>query len=218
VAIPRILYLLPSLVLGIAVATFALVESRAHAQNEAGIDFSQPHHYVTREMELESEAMKNRRVPDEVVPTNLGRAFHIGADGGLRPQFVLFIKQGCVCSIDAQPFFNRMARKFSGKIDFVGVIDADAGAAKAYASQFLVAFPVVGDSTLDLIHGFKAQAAVYSALVARNGHIVKMWPGYNADMLGEMNRVLSEAVGVKETPFAPEYAPLRKTTGCAFSS
>lgn len=169
-------------------------------------------------MELEADAMKNRRAPEATVPTNLGTTFHVAPDNAFRPQFVLFIKQGCPCSVDAQPFYNRLARKFTGKIDFVGVIDADAAGAKSYATQFLCAFPVIADPGFSLIHGFKALGAVFSALVARNGHIVKMWPGYNVDMLGQMNQLLSEESGIKETYFDPQYAPKVKTAGCAFGA
>ena len=216
-AVPRFVYLLPCLILGASVGTLAFVHARMSPANDSGIDFADTHHYVTSQMEVEAAAMKNRRVPDVIAPTNRGTEFHIGPSNADRPQFVLFIKQGCPCSVDGQPFFNRLARKFQGKIDFVGVIDAGSSAAKSYATQFLCAFPVVPDQSLSIIHGFKAAGALFSALVARNGHIVKMWPGYNVDMLADMNRLLSAEAGVKETFFDPEYAPKRKTAGCAFT-
>jgi hypothetical protein len=134
------------------------------------------------------------------------------------PQFVLFIKDACPCSIDAQPIFNKLAERFKSKVQFVGVIDGDQIAAKKFASQFSVEFPVVGDKDLTVIHKFGAQAGVFSALLARNGHLIKMWPGYSADLLAKMNHEMSQATDSKETPFDPEYAPKKKTTGCAFAS
>ena len=77
---------------------------------------------------------------------------------------------------------------------------------------------MIPDPSLRLIHGFKALGAIFTALVARNGHIVKMWPGYNIEMLAQMNELLSEEAGVKETYFDPQYAPKVKTAGCAFGS
>ena len=109
---------------------------------------------------------------------------------------------------------NKLARKFKDRVDFVGVIDKEG---KDFATQFQVAFPVVEEPSKGLMKKFDARASVYSALVARNGHIVKMWPGYSAAWLKEMNGLMSKASATKETPFDPEYAPKEKASGCPFS-
>jgi hypothetical protein len=195
-----------------------IYEGRRVKRNDEGLDFTSPKHYVTPQMEMETAAMGNREEPATVGVSDSGHKVAIAPVGGGEPQFILFIKNACPCSIDAQPLFNRLAMRFAGHIEFVGVIDSDLAGAKRYASQFSVAFPVVADPGLGTIHSFGATAGVYSALVARNGHLIKMWPGYSASMLGEMNRTLSKAAGVKAVPFDPQYAPRAKTTGCAFGT
>jgi hypothetical protein len=123
---------------------------------------------------------------------------------------VVFIKNGCPCSIDAQPLFNRLARKYQGKVDFIGIIDKEG---EEFSNQFLVAFPVVEEPSKGLMKAYDARASVYTALIARNGHIVKMWPGYSADWLKEMNALMAKASATKETPFDPQNAPKEKASG-----
>jgi hypothetical protein len=193
-----------------------LLRASTPAQPNYGINVLQIRHVVTPQMEVETAAMANRMPGPEQAISNSGKSVQFGEAAASRPEFVLFIKTGCPCSVDAQPIFNNLARKFAKEVDFVGVIDGDPEVAKSYASQFLVAFPVVADQHLSIIRSYRALAATFSALVARNGHIVKMWPGYSVSILKEMNHDLSRAADVKETPFDPEYAPIQKASGCAF--
>jgi peroxiredoxin len=206
-------------------ATFLFLSFRAVTlRNESlrgkdlGIDFNYPRHFVTSEMEVETRSMKNLRPSEVKAVDEMGRPVDIAPTKGSEPQFLLFIKDGCHCSIDAQPLFNRLGRRYKDSVEFLGVIDGDRSNAQTYAERYTCAFPVVADRQLAVVRDFNAKGGVYSALVARNGHIVKMWPGYNADILKEMNRLLAEEAGVKETPFDPQYAPTRKTAGCAYTA
>lgn len=181
-----------------------------------GIDsaeYAKVRHAVSAQMELETKAQANRAAPPFDRKDPYGRTAKVGK--GDRPQMVIFIKRGCPCSIDAQPLFNRLARKFDKKVDFVGVIDKEA---REFGNQFSVVFPIIDEPSLALMKAYDARASVYCALVARNGHIVKMWPGYSADWLREMNTLMAKASATKETPFDPQYAPKEKASGCPFSS
>lgn len=188
-------------------------ENSLESLNIDPAEYGRVRHFVTAQMELETKAAANRVAPVFTRKDDYGTEVAVGR--GPRPQFVLFIKRGCPCSIDAQVLFNKLARKFSKDVEFVGVINKDA---KIYSTQFQVSFPVVEEPSLGLMRAFDARSSVYSALVARNGHIVKMWPGYSAAWLKEMNALLAKASATKETPFDPQYAPQEKATGCAFNN
>ncbi len=168
-------------------------------------------HDVTAQMELEAKAQTNRLAPAFSRTDTYGKAVAVGK--GEKPQFVLFIKRGCPCSIEAQVLFNKLARRYDGKVEFVGVIDKDS---QNFATQFKSAFPIVDEPSKGLMKAYDARASVYSALVARNGHIVKMWPGYSAGWLKEMNGLLAKASATPEKPFDPEFAPKEKASGCPF--
>jgi peroxiredoxin len=212
----KLLLLVPSALAVCSAAGLLLIHPAAPRQPDFGIDFGNVRHYVTKEMEIETAAAKNRRLPELPGTTELGKTVDLAPPNGKLPQFVLFIKSACPCNIDAQPLFNRLARKYEGKVEFLGVIDGNRDEARDYAERYTVSFPVVADKEEHIIKGFQAKGGLYSVLVARNGHIVKMWPGYSVDILAEMNRLLSEEVGVQVTPFDPQYAPKVKAAGCAF--
>lgn len=179
---------------------------------------SKPNHVITPQMEVESAAMAHQVAFSGAYKDLSGRAVQVGGSSRAKPQYILFVKDGCPCSIDAQPIFNRLLKKFEGSVDVLHLTDADSAKATKYASMFKVTAPIVTDTKLAAMKGFGAKAAVYSVLIARNGHIIKLWPGYSADMLREMNETLSKAAGVPVTPFDPTYAPKKKTSGCSFSS
>lgn len=169
-------------------------------------------HFVTAQMEVETTAMANKVAPAFTRKDDFGKTATVGASD--HPQMVIFVKFGCPCSVDATPIFNKLAHKYEGKIDFVGVIDKKA---KDFSNQFRVSYPLIEEPSLKLMKAFDARASVYSALVARNGHIIKMWPGYSASWLQEMNGLMAKASATKETPFDPEYAPKEKASGCPFT-
>lgn len=209
--LPRTLAVAPLLLVGCRPAAPAPADDLS-ALGIDPVEYARVRHAVTAQMELESQAQASRLAPTFDRKDSYGKEVRVGK--GPLPQLVLFVKKGCPCSIDAQPLFSKLALKYQGKVEFVGVIDKEA---QDYATQFKATFPVIEEPSLGLMRAFDARSSVYSALVARNGHIVKMWPGYSANWLKEMNALLAKASATKETPFDPEYAPKEKASGCPFT-
>ncbi len=206
----------PLLLAVLLVGCKPVAESSGPDLASLGIDpaeYGKIHHYVTAQMELESKSQANRLAPAFSRTDSYGAKVEVGK--GSKPQMVIFVKSGCPCSVDAQPLFSKLALKYKDKVEFVGVIDKGA---QDFATQFKACYPVVEEPSLALMKAFDARASVYSALVARNGHIVKMWPGYSASWLKDMNALLAKASATQETPFDPEYAPKEKASGCPFQA
>jgi peroxiredoxin len=184
---------------------------------DLGIDFTQPpKHPITSDMVAKANLMARKTAPAFHVADVKGNPLAISGSNLSRPQLVLFILDSCPCSIDAQPLFNSFAKHWAGKVDFIGVINADAKKGRGWASDYRAGFPVVPDPKLEIIHAYKAQQSVYSALVSKQGEIVKLWPGYSSDMMQEMNRLIAAEVGEPVRPFDTQYAPKDKTSGCYF--
>jgi hypothetical protein len=135
---------------------------------------------------------------------------------GKKPQFVYFILDGCPCSLDVQPLFNRMYLRFKDKVDFIGVINVGKARGLDYAGTTTTLHPVVSDEALKIIAAYGAKQSTYSALIDPDGTILKMWPGYSQGTLHELNHLLSKAVKTKEEKFDAAYAPEKQTTGCKF--
>jgi peroxiredoxin len=191
------------------------VASRPPVQAPVAIDPSVPRHPVTQSMIQETGTLARKVAPAFTARDVEGKSVRLSGDQS-SPQLVLFIKADCPCSVDAQPIFNSLSKHFTGKVNFVGVIDADSKEAAKWVAANRPVFPVLPDPKLEIIHAYQAKHSVYSALVTKDGHIQTMWPGYSIGMLKEINAALAASVGEKLRPFDTAYAPAQKTSGCAF--
>jgi peroxiredoxin len=206
--------------LGIAifsVGVFLYMGARPKPGEGSGIDFSQPpKHPITAEMVEKAATMDRQPAPAFNLADVKGDPRAISGPNLERPQLILFILDSCPCSIDAQPLFNKFSKHWEGKVDFIGVVNLDAKKGRSWSSDYRAAFPIVPDPKLEIIHAYRAQQSVYSALVSREGEVVKLWPGYSSDMMQEMNRLMAQEVGEAARPFDTQYAPKEKTSGCYF--
>ncbi len=185
----------------------------SHAPADPGFA---PRHAVTKKMETITGAWARRVAPPFLVTDVAKKPVSLDDMVAKGPVFLYFIKDGCPCSVDAQPLFNHLRDKFKGKVSFIGVIDADAKKGAKWAKINAMTDPLLGDSKLEVIHAYKATNSAFSTLVLRDGTIQKMWPGYSRDFLLDMNKQICDALGEPVTPFDPLYAPLAKTAGCYF--
>lgn len=175
-----------------------------------------PRHPVTEKMMAETAEKAKKVAPGFTLKDTEGKEVTIGSPSAPRPQFVYFVLDGCPCSFDAEPLFQKLSRRYQGKVDFVAVTNAGQTKAHQWHTQMLVPYSVVPDPKLEVIKAYEAVSSVYSALVTKDGKIEKMWPGYSQDILKEMNAEFAKISGVKEEPFDPEFAPKERATGCAF--
>ncbi|MGV3617146.1 MAG: peroxiredoxin family protein [Fimbriimonas sp.] len=181
-----------------------------------GFEIPQERHPVTPEMERETAALAKRVATAFETKDFEGKPVTIAPANGERPQFVYFVLDGCPCSYDAEPLFQRLSKRYKGKIDFVTITNADEKKAREWSVQMLVPYPVISDPGKEIIGAYEAKSSVYSALITKDGRIAKMWPGYSQKILADQNALMAKLTGVKETPFDAQYAPEEKSTGCAF--
>lgn len=212
---PRIAIVLSLAIFASGLAVFLTARQSPSATQIPGIDFTQPEHPVTPEMIRDADKLARKVAPEFHLTSVRDEVVHISGKQD-RPQFVLFILDGCPCSIDAQPLFNNLAKQWKDKVDFYGVIDSDQKKGRAWTSDYRAAFPVVSDTKKEIIKAYEAKQSVYCALISREGQIVKLWPGYSQDMMNEMNEMIAAEVGVESKPFDAQYAPNEKTSGCFF--
>lgn len=173
-------------------------------------------HLVTEAMELNAASLSASVSPLNQAKSYDGKTVDLVKDLQKGPVFVYFIQDGCPCSVDAEPLFQRIYKKWKDKVTFVGVIDKGADRAQDWVRIFKIPYSVVPDDQKTIIHSFKALNSAFSALVSQNGKIEKAWPGYSKgyllDINAQMAKLTHEPVGELDTA----YAPVAKTTGCAF--
>jgi hypothetical protein len=144
---------------------------------------------------------------------------------------LVFIKIGCPCSVELEPFFHRLERAYADVVHFAGVMDADVPTARRYAEANSTPYPILADPDRQIIHRFRAENGAYVALLAPPGKpfaragtcvqdelaIDSLWPGCSAEMFTQMGRRIAAAAGVAERPLDVSGLPSAAVTGCPFA-
>jgi hypothetical protein len=186
-------------------------------------------HYVTPRQLTDSSALAATAVPALAATTDRDQSFTWPHPGDRRPLVLIFIKNGCPCSAEMEPFFQRLARTYADVAHFAGVIDGDVRSAHRYAEANATPYPILVDPQRQIIHRFRAENGVYVALVcppggspARAGApgeptIDCLWPGCSAEMLIQMGQRIAARTGIAERPLDVSGAPGAPVTGCPFA-
>ncbi|MBW7927431.1 MAG: redoxin domain-containing protein [Fimbriimonadaceae bacterium] len=182
------------------------------------VEAAKPRHPVTNEMWQDAEKAAGQPAPVFEAKDANGATHSLATLTGGKPLALYFIKDGCPCSVDVEPLYQRMAAKFGDKVRFAGVINGDAEIAKAWLAKMETPYPVLLDPDIKVVKEYKADRSVYLLVIGPDGNIVRMWPGYSQTMLSELNATLAKMTGTEETPFDAAYAPREPTSGCSFYS
>jgi peroxiredoxin len=175
-------------------------------------------HLVTPDQLLECGALAERRIEPFSAVTHDGTRFTWPAADQARPLVLVFIKRGCPCNVDFEPFFHRLAEQYRGTAEFAGVIDATADEARAYAAANKVPYPVLADPNRAIIARFEAKHGGYVALLDASGRLDTLWPGWSAEMMRALGRRIAANGDVTERPLEVSDMPNVLTTGCPFAS
>jgi hypothetical protein len=175
-----------------------------------------PARYVSPGQLAASNTMVRRVVDDLVVTTADGRRLDWPALSEGAALVVIFVKGGCPCSVQFEPYFHRLFEAYGKRARFLAVIDGDPSTALRYAGENSVPYPVVADPEEALIRRFEAKNGGYAALLDPQGVIVGFWPGFSAGAMTELGHRLSVLAGVAERPIATAGLPGTLTSGCPF--
>lgn len=175
-----------------------------------------PRHPVSNEMADDATARAGSTAPNAVLVADNGKSYELAEQWSNGPVVLVMTKDGCPCSIEAQPHFSELAKRYATKIKFFAVFDADQNAAAKYGADFSVPYPVLASPTTDYFKKLRAKQSVYTFLVATGGKIERVWPGYNKDMLRELNSELSRISGIPAKELEMTLVPDKMTSGCYF--
>jgi peroxiredoxin len=176
-----------------------------------------PKHYVTPSQLAASNAMVQRVVDDFAITTADGRRLDWPALSGGEAVLVVFIKNGCPCSVEFEPYFHRLFEAYRDTTRFIGVIDGDPSTARRYAETHSVPYPVIADPEERLIGRFAVRNGGYAALLAPEGTVVGFWPGFSQTAMSDLGRRISLLARVAERPIDTAGLPRNLTTGCPFA-
>jgi peroxiredoxin len=169
-------------------------------------------HLVTPPMAEASATMVGREAPAFDARATDGDR-HAPANAG--PTVLTFIMDGCPCSAEAQPFFNRLHEAYPSAT-FLGVIDAEFPQASRWADGHKVAYPLVLDPRLRIVRDYQITNSAYVVLIDSKGAIAGHWPGYSGAMLAELGRKLAAMTGSAESKLDLADAPTQPYSGCPY--
>jgi peroxiredoxin len=173
-------------------------------------------HFVTPRQLADSNAMVSRVVDGLEATGHDGRRRRWADLSSGQPVVVVFIKDGCPCSVEFEPFFQRVAALYGGQVRFVGVIDASLQAARQCAADQHVPYPILADPDRRIIRRLDARHGGYVALLTAEGVIDGFWPGCSVATMTELGRGIARLAGVPERPLDVTGMPGPLTTGCPF--
>lgn len=174
-------------------------------------------HYVTPQQLIAAGKMSSRHFGSITLMAHDGRQREWSDLAGGQPVVIVFIKQGCPCNIDLEPFFHRLYQAYQGFVRFVGVIDGDLETAHSYAAANRVPYLVLADHDQVLISRFRVENGAYVALMTPTGVLDTLWPGCSVEMMRDLSRRIAALAEVEEQPVATSGLPVVLTTGCPFA-
>jgi hypothetical protein len=175
-------------------------------------------HFVTPQQLVAAGTMSERTLAPIPAVAHDGRRHQWMDLAGGQPVVVVFIKKGCPCNVEFEPFFHRLERAYRGSARLVGVIDGPVEAARHYAEANRAPYLILADPERALISRFRAENGAYVALLTPAGVLDTLWPGCSAQMMRELSRRLAELAGIAEQPIDTAGLPDVLTTGCPFAS
>lgn len=177
-----------------------------------------PRHPVSKEMEETAKNLAESLAPDFTLPTSDDKEFHLLEELQSKPVLIIMTKDGCPCSIEAQPFFSTLANHYKEKLTTIGIIDSDKAGALKFINSFTPPYKLAMSEDTEFFKKYKSKQSVYTYLIKQNGKLVKVWPGYSKASVTELNHLLSEETGIPPSDLDLTMAPTEMTSGCFFFS
>ncbi|MEQ1822008.1 MAG: redoxin domain-containing protein [Fimbriimonadaceae bacterium] len=174
-----------------------------------------PVHPVSPQMAARASEKSARVAPEFRLPDGTG-AKHSLNEFLDKPTLVYFIKQGCPCSIEAEPVIQELYKHLNKMANFVGIIGSPVDIAAAWTKDHQPPYPVLSDPSFATMKAYDAPNSVYSTLIGKDGKIIKQWAGWSERMLLEANSLIAQAAEKPEEPFDAQYAPKQDSSGCSF--
>lgn len=202
---------------GLALCCYFMISlsRQAKAQSSPGNLFDVPLHPVTEPMWQKARAVAGRTAPNFTLPDQLGKSVTLSEECKRGPVVLVFTKDGCPCSVEAQPLFNDLSAANPG-VTFLGIIDGPQHVASKYKEDFRVPYRMLLAGDGAIFGSFDAKQSVYTTLIGQDGKVIKQWPGYNKAMIVELNEDLAKAANASAKPLDVSMAPDKLSSGCKF--
>jgi peroxiredoxin len=130
-----------------------------------------------------------------------------------RPLVLYFIQAGCPVNDRAVTFYNRVAEAYRGRVNFIGVIDADKAGFDAWQARFRAPFTTLLDPDKRIIRAYRARRSPWTILIGRDRRIIEEWAGYSASEISALGAAIARAANVPVRRIDTAGAPASSRAG-----
>lgn len=199
---------------GLTLCIFSLILINLPPPAQPNFVPSEPRHPVTDKMLQDAKQREKKSAPDFELKDLAGRPYRLSDFHKTQPVVLISTRTDCPCSMESQVVWNRLQKHYEGKVQFFGLVPDSPKDVKIYREGMEVPYPMLLASNKDLYTQYGVPNSVYVILISQDGKIYKMWPGYNQEMVKELDSLLSGLSGVKPLQVEPEILPKRLASGC----
>ncbi len=173
-------------------------------------------HPVTESMRGTAAELAAQPAPDFALPDPDGKTMLLQDLNRTKPVLLFFVERDCPCCIGAKYFVDKLVELYPEELEVVAIINANPAQAKAWVAEVKPHFRVLLDPMQKTIRAYRAEAGVYTTLVAPGGTIDKAYPGYSLEMLKDVSARVAALAKIEPRPFISTAAPKEMTSGCPF--
>ncbi len=113
-----------------------------------------------------------------------GKSFKLSTELQKGPAMLYFISETCPVTKAATPFYKKLTAAYMAKgLRVLGIFNGNKQHFLNWQKENRVSFPVILDPSYQIINSYKVEHAPSTALIDKNGTIVKFWSGYSRGYL-----------------------------------
>lgn len=133
-----------------------------------------------------------------------------------RPVVLVFVKAGCPCSVEFEPYFHRLAAAYPSAVRMVTIINGDVPTARRFADENQTPYPVLADAERAIIKRFHAEHGATVVLLSPSGKIETRWPGCSQDMMRDLSERIARLGQIEMQSMDVAGLPGALTAGCTY--
>lgn len=129
------------------------------------------------------------------------------------PMVMVFWKNPCPHNPRASSLINSVVNAYKGKVNFVGVVNSEGDAAKAFNEQFGKDYVMLHDPAKTMIKSYQHTRSIVFVVVDKDKKVTEVIGGYGQEAMAKLNTVMAKAAGMDEAKLDFSGAPARTTYG-----
>jgi len=131
--------------------------------------------------------------------------------------FLYFINEADATSREMTSHFDRIVKAYQpGDIKVFGIINAREDKARSYQSEFQSPYQLLIDPTLSTIQLLGVKSAPTVVMIDESGNVGKVWAGYSATALKEINTAMAGGASGRAQTFDFGAAPSTTKYGAPY--